>query len=94
MKEKLEQIAKLLESSEETAAALNKAGTAAQAAEILCRNGVQITEAELRDIAAAMTSDELGEDTLELVAGGCLKKVWEWLLKVAEKIKPPKLYPI
>ena len=77
MVEKITQIMRLFEENEQAEAALKSAQTKEEAVAILGQYGIAITVEEFIQIGRELTSDELSEDMLALVAGGgFLKKAW------------------
>lgn len=77
MNDKLSQIIRLFSENEEAETTLRNAKTVTEAVSLLNELGVEITEEEFIQIGKEITSDELSEEMLLLVAGGGWKGFWK-----------------
>ena len=76
MYEKLNKILQLFADHQEAEEMLKTAKTQEEAVNILGRFGVEITVEEFVQLAKEVTSDELSEEMLLMVAGGGFKEGW------------------
>lgn len=76
MQEKITQIVQLFAENEKAEAELKKAKTVDDAVALLAQYGVEMTVEEFIKIGKEITSDELSEEMLMLVAGGSWKGFW------------------
>lgn len=77
MFDKVSQITKLFAENDAAAEALKAAQTKEEAIDIFAQYGIELTVEEFEQIGKEVTSDELSEEMLMMVAGGgWLKKAW------------------
>ena len=77
MENKINQIVQLFAENDQAEAALSQAKTVDEAVALLVQYGVDITVEEFVKIGKEITSDELSEEMLMLVAGGSWKGFWK-----------------
>lgn len=70
MNKKMTDIFALFESNEDAVKDLQGAKTADEVSDILKRYGLEVSSEEFLGLAKELTSDEMSEDMLDLVAGG------------------------
>lgn len=70
MVEKISSIVQLFAENEQAEAALKEAKSVAEAVALLAQYGIEMTEEEFVATGKEITSDELSEEMLMLVAGG------------------------
>ena len=76
MKERIAKIGQLFLDNEQAKEALKEAKTPEEAVEVFKQYGIEMTKEEFIEIGKGITSDELSEEMLVLVAGGSWKGFW------------------